>query len=88
MAAKFSTIKKLSILICICSLIAISFGPSMSQAEESQDSMLMLWTPISYPKAVVFISPTTEQCGNGLEGLLEGRCGQIPFTGLINTMIN
>ena len=86
MAAKFSTIKKLSILICICSLIAISFGPSMSQAEESQDSMLMLWTPIAYPKAVVFISPTTEQCGNGLEGLLEGRCGQIPFTGLINTL--
>ena len=86
MEAKFSTIKKLSILICACSLIAVSFGPNLSHAEDIQDSMLMLWAPIAYPKAVVSISPTTDQCGNGLEGLLEGRCGQIPFRSLINTL--
>ena len=54
MAAKFSTVKKLSVLICVCSLIAVSFAPNVSQAEESQDSLLMVWAPIAWPTAQAY----------------------------------
>ena len=91
MAAKFSTVKKLSVLICVCSLIAVSFAPNVSQAEESQDSLLMVWAPIAWPtaQANAYDNSTKKSvlCENLLlEELVERRCGPYSLNGVMNTL--
>ena len=83
-------ISKFLALVCLSSLFAVSALPSVSHAEEAEESLLMVWAPASWPKAYAYgndsKTKSIQTCADGLDGLTEGRCGSLPFSHLNNNM--
>ena len=78
------TFKRFISIICLSSLFAVTAIPTAGNAIDTTDSQIMVWAPIVWPKVQAF--GNQGWCVDGLEGLLDGKCGQATFGSLTNNM--